>query len=131
LCKTTGLWAALFRPASPEKSTRKNLEVFAGRKSKNKGTLIIQTGTGHTAATATKPGTMATGTEATTVDAARVKAPMQTGAGNTATDNTKAGQRQGSAATGTGSSASNESKKGGTPWWVYGLVAVLGGCEGR
>jgi hypothetical protein len=55
----------------------------------------------------------------------------QLGTGNTstaaATDNTKAGQRQGSAAIGAGSTAST--KPGGTAWWVFGaLLAVGGGC---
>ncbi|QIX61873.1 hypothetical protein HER32_12040 [Hymenobacter sp. BT18] len=95
-----------------------------------KSTVIIQTGTGNTAATATKPGTMATGTEATAVDAGKARAPVQTGTANQATDNTKAGQRGGAAATAPGASAEATNKGGGTPWWVYAVCIGAGGVGG-
>ncbi|RPD46793.1 hypothetical protein DNI29_11550 [Hymenobacter sediminis] len=43
-------------------------------KFKNKGTIIYQVGPGNTAASATKPGTMATGTEATATNAKKADA---------------------------------------------------------
>ncbi|MCA8830274.1 hypothetical protein [Hymenobacter pini] len=96
-------------------------------------TTINQTGTGHMATTtaAQEPGPVATGAGATAVEAKKPEAPVQAGAGNQqqATDNTKAGQRNGSAASGAGSSASNESEKGGTPWWAYALL-ICGGVVG-
>ena len=82
---------------------------------KNKGTLIIQSGTGNTAAGATKP------------------AGPQSTAGHDAlaTDNTKAGSRGGAAATGDGSQATAvTSKAAGIPWWVWALVFSLGGAAG-
>ncbi|RFP63479.1 hypothetical protein D0N36_19255 [Hymenobacter lapidiphilus] len=120
----------LFGLLPAKKAPEKTLEGFSGGKFKNKGTIIYQVGTGNTAAQATKPGTMATGTEATAVDAGKAKAPVQTGTGNDATDNTKAGQRGGAAATAPNSSATNSTKKGGTPWWVFALVLGLGGVGG-
>ncbi|RPD44838.1 hypothetical protein DNI29_19205 [Hymenobacter sediminis] len=93
-------------------------------------TTINQTGTGNTATTATaeKPDAMATGADATAVEAEKPKAPVQVGTGNQnqVTDNTKAGQKGGAAATAEGAQASVSTEKGGTPWWVYSLVAGLG-----
>lgn len=107
---------------------RKPAPVAAGYTFGKKSTVIIQTGTGHTAATATKPGTMATGTEATAVDASKAKAPVQTGAGNTATDNTKAGSRGGASATAPNAVATATTEK--ENWlsavlpWAAGVGAV-------
>jgi hypothetical protein len=43
-----------------------------------------------------------------------------------ATNNTKAGQRQGTAATGAGAKAQATNKNAGTPWWLWALFGV--GC---
>lgn len=93
---------------------------------KNKGTIIYQVGEGHTAAAATKPGTMATGPSAAAVDAKKAAAPVQIGAANVATDNTKSGQRGGASAPGAGSTASAENA-GSLPWWLV-LVGIAGGA---
>lgn len=57
-----------------------------------------------------------------------VRGPLivQSGQGNTASvaDNRKAGQRGGSAATAPGAVATSTTRRGGVPWWVFGLVAV-------
>jgi hypothetical protein len=51
---------------------------------------------------------------------------IQYGQGSVAApvDNTKAGQKHGTAATGTGSSAT--STQAGTPWWVFAGLVVIG-----
>ncbi|MBG8553074.1 hypothetical protein [Hymenobacter guriensis] len=107
--------------------------LFGGSgKTKFNGPVTIQLGNGNIAAAATKPGTMATGTDATAVEAKKAQAPVQAGTGNNqqATDNTKAGQRGGAAATAPGASAEASSKPGGVPWWVFVLVAGAGGAGG-
>ncbi|TGE22838.1 hypothetical protein [Hymenobacter metallicola] len=98
------------------------------RKFKNKGTIIYQVGEGNTAASANKPGTMATGAGATATDAQKTEGPVQVGQNNQATDNTKAGQRGGAAATGEGSSATATTTK--ASWlsavlpWVVGILVI-------
>lgn len=57
---------------------------------------------------------------------------LQTGGHNTASpaDNRKAGQRQGSAATAPGATATTTATNAAAPLWVWGLVAALGAAAG-
>ena len=71
-----------------------------------------------------KNSSVATAPGATAVN--RPSAPVATAPHAAATDNRKAGQRHGASAVGPGARAEATDKRGGTPWWVYLLVAVVG-----
>ncbi|TGD82882.1 hypothetical protein [Hymenobacter wooponensis] len=87
--------------------------VFASSgKFKNKGTIIIQEGTGNTAAVPSK-----------------TEAPVQLGQQNKATDNREAGADGGAAGIGKGNTPSVSVKEVGPPWYVY-AVLVLASATG-
>ncbi|GGG34332.1 hypothetical protein [Hymenobacter glacieicola] len=93
-------------------------------------TTINQTGSGHTATTATaqEPEAVVAGPGATVVDAEKPTAPVQLGQGNQATDNTKAGSRGGAAATAPAAVATTTTTK--ENWlrpllpWAAGVVVL-------
>ncbi|UOQ53034.1 hypothetical protein [Hymenobacter cellulosivorans] len=107
-------------------ATRVGAAFSSSGKIKN-STINIQLGNGNTAATATKPGTMATGSGASATDATKAEAPVQVGQQNQATDNTKAGQRGGAAATGEGSTVTAPAS---STWWKWLLGGVVLGYLG-
>jgi hypothetical protein len=94
-----------------KKPTIKTSSVLAGRKIKN-STIIIQQGQGNAA---------------TSIDAKKAEAPIQTGKGNTATDNTKAGQKGGAAATAPNATATATTEK---ESWVSAVLPYALGLGG-
>ncbi|TGE29746.1 hypothetical protein [Hymenobacter metallicola] len=111
------------RPGFVKRTAAKVVAAVKGSgKFKNKGTIIYQVGASNTASSATKPGTMATGTGASATDVKKADGPIQVGRGNQATDNSKAGQRGGAAATGEGSTLTAPTAP--TTWWKWLLLGL-------
>ncbi|TGE04749.1 hypothetical protein [Hymenobacter fodinae] len=79
----------------------------SGKQKIKNSTIILQQGTGNTAAVPTK-----------------TEAPVQVGPGNKATDNREAGADGGAAGIGKNNTLSVSTNKAGTPWYVF-VVLVL------